>query len=338
MNARIQGLYRLARGYRENPMGFMMKGVSMMAATLALMLHNEDREEYEELPEWDKDIYWHFWIQGEHFRLPKPFEVGAMFATVPERIVRGMQGRDSLGLLADRALVMVGETFAFNPIPQLLKPVIEQYANRDMFTGAPIIGLSLAGLKPEAQATAWTSPLMQEMAKGMPDWAPSWLRSPRRLEHALRGYFGTMGTYALSTADYGVRGAGLAPPAPERKLYDLPVVRRFWRDPNPRYTKYSDMMYELLDESNRVYRTINKYKKRGQIEEARALAIENKNLLQIRKGLNRLNTQVRKINEASRTIMYNQIMDPVEKRRRLDELTAKKIELTRQVAPYTDLL
>ncbi|MEI7308699.1 LPD38 domain-containing protein [Pectobacterium carotovorum] len=32
-----------------------------------------DDERYEELPDWDKDAYWHVWIGDQHVRFPKPF-------------------------------------------------------------------------------------------------------------------------------------------------------------------------------------------------------------------------------------------------------------------------
>lgn len=52
---------------------------------------------YNDLPDWDKDLNWHFWLGDEHFRIPKPFEVGLMFGTLPERIVRTMGGKDTAG-------------------------------------------------------------------------------------------------------------------------------------------------------------------------------------------------------------------------------------------------
>lgn len=337
MNARIQGLYRLWRGAKDNPRAFAMKGMGLMAATMALLLRNNDRKEYEELPEWDRDTYWHFFVGGEHFRLPKPFEVGAIFATLPERMYRFGTARDGGDLVRERALAMVGETFAFNPIPQLAKPVIEQYANRSFFFGSPIVGLSEKNLRPEAQYTPWTSETMREMAEALPDWAPAWLRSPRRLEHAVRGYLGATGAYALSVADAATRAALGYPNQPARKIYDAPVVSRFWKDPSPRHTKYADQLYNMLDEANAVFRTINRYKAQGRLDEARALFEENRTRLQARTRLNRIATQVRKINDQSRRIMFSETMAPEEKRERLDALSARKNELVARVAPLADL-
>ncbi|MEO8755683.1 MAG: LPD38 domain-containing protein, partial [Casimicrobiaceae bacterium] len=79
LNARLQGLYRLQRGYKQNRAAFLLRGGMLMAATLALMFVNHDDERYEELQEWDRDAYWHTWIGDQHWRIPKPFEVGSLF-------------------------------------------------------------------------------------------------------------------------------------------------------------------------------------------------------------------------------------------------------------------
>lgn len=87
MNARLQGLSRLKRGFVDNPISFTIKGLLVGMAGAALWLAFRDDERYKELEDWDKDTYFHFWIGDEHYRLPKPFEVGVIFNTIPERIL-----------------------------------------------------------------------------------------------------------------------------------------------------------------------------------------------------------------------------------------------------------
>lgn len=337
MNARIQGLYRLWRGAQDNPTAFAMKGLALTAATLALLLRNNDEEEYEQLPEWDKDTYWHFFVGGEHYRLPKPFEVGAIFGTIPERMYRLGSGRDSARIAKERVMAMLGETFAFNPIPQLAKPMIEQYANKSFFTGSPIVGMAEANLAPEAQYTPWTSDSLRMMAAALPDWAPGWMRSPQRLEAMMRGYLGATGTYALQAADTLARGASGAPARPARKLYDVPVVKRFMQDPNPRVTKYADQLYSMLEESNAIFRTINRYREQGRSEDALELIEENRGKLAARGRLNRVATRVRSINNQIQLVMYSQALTPEAKRERIDGLTAAKNQATAAVAPLAEL-
>ena len=337
LNARVQGLYRLYRGARDNKRAFFTKGLMLTAATMALALTNEDDDRYEELPEWDKDTYWHLFLGDEHYRIPKPFEIGALFSTIPERMYRTAAGRDSSRILGERMFQMFSDTFAFNPVPQLVKPIIEQYANRSMFTGSPIVGMAEQPLQPEAQFTPWTSETMQELAKAMPDFAPAWLRSPKRLEAALRAYTGAIGMYILGASDQVVRTALGYPEEPQRKLYDLPVVSRFWKDPDPRHTKYADELYSMMDEANAISSTVNRYTRERRFEEAAELRTANKDKLAVRVRLNRLGTQVRNVNNQIRLIQLDRNMDAATKRTRIDALVDRKNDITREVARYSDI-
>lgn len=335
MNARIQGLYRLYRGGRDNPRAFAMRGLLILAATVALMLRNQDEKEYEELQEWDKDAYWHIFVGGEHYRIPKPFEVGIMFATLPERLWRAGSGRDSSKILFKQIGAMIADTLAFNPVPQLVKPVLEQYANRNSFTGAPIVGAQERGLIPEAQYSAWTSETMRSLAEALPDFAPDWMRSPVRLQAALRAYLGSLGGYALGAADYATRNLGNYPEPAASTMYDLPVLRRFMRDPNPKTTKYAGEMYDMLDEANDIYRTMKVYRERGQIERAMEMLEEHRGKIMVRGRLNAMALQVRNINNQINLLQFS-TLPPDVKRDRIAALQQRKNEVVGRVAAIAD--
>ena len=66
------------------------------------------------------------------------------------------------------------------------------------------------------------------------------MRSPRRLEAVVRAYFDTTCIYAVSSADAVARTLGGYPTLQKQRIYDLPVVRRFRRDPEPRQTRYGE--------------------------------------------------------------------------------------------------
>ncbi|HFI5333984.1 TPA: LPD38 domain-containing protein [Serratia liquefaciens] len=94
----MQGLSKLGRAIKEDPKSVLKRGGMITAASLALLVLNWDDKRYEELPDWDKDTYWHAWLPGGiHILLPKPFEIGLMFGTLPERFVRTTGGQDSVG-------------------------------------------------------------------------------------------------------------------------------------------------------------------------------------------------------------------------------------------------
>ncbi|EPB4254349.1 LPD5 domain-containing protein, partial [Yersinia enterocolitica] len=126
-NARMQGLSKLGRAIKENPREVLKRGGMITAASLALMALNWDDKRYEELQDWDKDTYWHAWIGDQHIRFPKPFEIGLMFGTLPERFVRALGGKDSAAKFGKLVAHNFMETMAFNPIPQVAMPIAEAY-------------------------------------------------------------------------------------------------------------------------------------------------------------------------------------------------------------------
>ena len=86
MNARIQGNYKTVRSLANRQT--LARGLMVAGATLLLAAMNAGEDWYERLPDWERDTYWHIKVGDELFRIPKPFELGVMFATVPERLGR----------------------------------------------------------------------------------------------------------------------------------------------------------------------------------------------------------------------------------------------------------
>ena len=337
LNARVQGLYRLARGAKENPGAFTLKGMLIMAATLALLAKNEDDERYKELEEWDRDTYWHFFLgddEGGHYRLPKPFEVGLIFATIPERLVNALSGDEQWSLFRERFLAGITETLSFNPIPQVLKPATEDFFNFSMFTRRPIIGMSLDGLPPEEQYESYTGATVREFASAMPDFAPEWLRSPKRLETLFRGYFGSLGMYVLSAADGLTRGAANYPERPAMRWQELPVVTRFARPEIAVSTKYQEMLYTMSEEANDIARAVKRTAEVGMTERSAELKQENLPKLQVRKAVNQIREDVSKINTKIRLVTHNRDMSGEEKKERIERLTKAKNETLRKVERY----
>jgi len=343
LNARIQGLDRLQRGVRQqgdiNFMGVAMKGFVYVAASLALAYHNEDEERYQNLPDWDKDTYWHFFIGDEHYRLPKPFEVGALFGTVPERMYRTMTGQDDMKLFAERIGAMFSETFAFNPVPQLVRPIAEQYMNKSFFTGNPLVGYAEQRRQEEEQYNAFTSETAIALADAMPDAAPAWLRSPMRLEAAVRGYTSQTGMYVLKVADAMTRAVTDAPAKPEKDIRDFPVLARFWRSQNPRTNRWVSEMYEMSNEVDALYNSIEHYKKTMQGEKAQELLAEEgaKAKLGARRALNDMKRDISKINKKIQQVMNDRSMTAAQKRKEIDKLNELRLERATQAAGFAEL-
>lgn len=327
-NARLQGMYKLGRsGAVPLPKlarrAVLARGSMIMLASLALLALNLDEDEYEALEDWDKDTYWHFWLpdgQGgkEHVRLPKPFEVGLLYGTVPERMARSLLGRDDAERSFQRFLWALRDTMAFDPIPQVVRPGMEVWANMDLFTRRPIEGLADEGKLPQARFDERTSDTMRLIGRYASDATGV---SPKQMEHLWRGYLGSLGMYALGASDLAVRWAQGAPELPARRVDQIPVVKSFVRESPALGTRYQTELYEAWREVDQLYRTVREYRREDDEAAAAELFKENKEKLEARPALKVATDRLKKIRAEEDQVMRSRKMTPEAKRARLDELT-----------------
>jgi hypothetical protein len=358
LNARIQGLDKI---YRSG----MKPGASVLAeafgkgkanvtdkqaaarfwtvtgavtlATIALYLHNQDDEEYQKLEDWQKDTYWFMRFGDQAFFIPKPFEVGAM-ATLAERMTEQFVDDKATGkLFAQRLGHMMTDTFSFSPVPQMMQPALDIYANYDAFTGRPIEGMGMERLSPElrrrantSKAAEWISGALNSTvgAIGDPDKNPLAL-SPVQVDHLIGGYFGQVGTWVASSADVAWRAAtGVENPA--QRWYEYQPVRRFYRNlgDEDRYTKYGTIFYEGLREANRAYSDAKELREMGRLADAAEVATNKRDMLALRLPLNRAQRRLNTINQQI-DIIRRSNLDGEVKRQRIDRLNAVKNQIQR---------
>ena len=322
-NARVQGLGKLTRELRDNPSAIAKRAGMITAASLALLAANWDDERYEELPDWDKDANWHFFVGDQHFRIPKPFEIGVLFGTIPERMVRAMGGKDTGAQLGKAIARAVGETFALNPTPQIVKPLVESYFNYDAFRGIPIENAQDLAVQAEARYNEQTSLMMRELGEtlGM---------SPKKLEHLLIGYTGTMGSYVMAAADGLIRASRPGESASWR-ADEIPLVKAVYRGTGPaKSTQHMEEFYRMLNEVNQLKRTVDQYRSEGLTDKANELLEEQGGILKSRRSLSRTQQQVRVVRNKIELIQRDRTMAAEEKRRRIDELLARRNDLVYQ--------
>ncbi|MBI5520199.1 MAG: hypothetical protein HY916_09080 [Desulfovibrio sp.] len=315
--ARLVGLHRLGRGFMENPAAFMAKGGAVALASVALYLANKDKEEFQALEQFDRDNYYHFWLGGAHYRLPKPFEIGALFGTIPERLTEQFVDKDAQGkLFAQRMQYMLTQTFQVG-FPQFMAPVVEQVANKSFFTDRPIVGQRLARLRPEEQHDAGTSATMIEAGRvtGL---------SPKRLEHLVNAYFGTLGTYVLGAADMVTRNALGYPEQPARRTSDLPVLRSFYREGPSRNTRQGSELYDMLRDVEATYNTVTELRRTGDLDRARELAEAERASLRLHPMASAVQDRLAVFDKRARLIQVDRAMSAEEKRVKLDELAERR--------------
>ncbi|MDL5383422.1 hypothetical protein QSI17_04920 [Aeromonas hydrophila] len=322
-NARLQGLGKLTRELRDNPREIAKRAGMITAMSLGLLAANWDDERYEELPDWDKDANWHFFVGDQHFRIPKPFEIGVMFGTIPERMVRAMGDKDTGAQFGKAVARAIGDTFALNPTPQIVKPMVEAAFNYDSFRGGPIDSPQDLAVKAEARYNEQTSLLMRELGElsGF---------SPKQLEHLVIGYTGTMGSYVMAAADGLIRAARPGESASWR-ADEIPLVKAVYRGTGPaKSTQHMEEFYRMLNEVNQLKRTVDQYRSEGLTDKANELLDEQGGILKARRSLSRTQQQVRVVRNKIELIQRDRNMNAEEKRRRIDELLARRNDLVYQ--------
>ena len=263
-NARLQGLdlfYRASTGNMNNKDAaaiqrqFFVRGMTMMALSAAYWFMVSDDEEYKKQEQETKDNNW--LIPALGIRIPIPFEVGVLFKTIPERIAAYTFGNDTGQDLRDALFRNAVSTFAFNPIPQTVKPLVEAAFNVNTFTFRPIVSEGMQDVDPQYQVGPGTS----SVAKGI---AGVLGLSPMKVDHVIKGYTGTLGMYGVDTLDMVMDQFGDSPRATKR-FEQLPIIKRFALDPEARgnVTEY----YKLKDSVDSVVRTMNFLEKQGESEE-----------------------------------------------------------------------
>ena len=262
-NARLQGLdlfYRASTGNMNNKDAaaiqrqFWARGMTMAALSGLYWFMVSDDEEYKKQEQETKDNNW--LIPSLGIRIPIPFEVGVLFKTIPERIAAYTFGNDTGKDLREALLRAAVGTFAFNPTPQTIKPIVEAAFNFNTFTFREVVSEGMKDVAAEYQVGPGTSTFAKMLAQNLG-------LSPIKVDHVIKGYVGTMGMYAIDTIDMVLDQFGDSPKATKR-FEQLPFFKRFALDKEARgsVTQY----YELKDAVDTVVRTINFLEKTGESE------------------------------------------------------------------------
>lgn len=325
-NARLQGMDRLVRGAAADPRRFWaVTGTIAMASALLYLLQSDD-EEYKALPGYVRDTYWPVKLGGTWAYIPKPFEVGSL-GTVVERFTE-LAVSDGDYMAKDFKDSLVGvlvNTLALNPVPQIVRPAGEAWFNYDMFRQQPIDSMAMERLLPEDRFTANTS--AAAVAAGR-----AFGVSPQKVEHLMRGYFGWLGTQALSVGDLVGRTVMDMPESPRRDLGQVNnwmIVGDFLKSSGTTPSKYAERFYEVQREINTLYATANNARRTGDID--RYMELMGRPEMAARPRIAAANRQITELNQLMRQVTADRNLDPAEKNRQLQALRQRRDAIAQQV-------
>jgi len=327
LNARMQGLdlfYRASTGNMNMAdkaaiqRKFWLRGSTMMAisAYYWMMVHDED--DYKSQEQETKDNNWI--IPSLGIRIPIPFEVGVLFKTIPERIMAYSFGNDTGKDFTESMKRNFMSTFAFNPIPQVVKPVLETAFNFNPFTWRQIVGQGMQDVAAEYQVGPGTSKIAKAIGENLG-------LSPMKVDHIIKGYTGTMGMYAIDTIDYIMDQFGDSPKAAKR-FEQMPVIKRFAVDPAARGTVTA--YYEMKDSVDTTVRTMNLLERTMEPEKFAQYVQDNLGPLAVKDYIRDLEKTMKELREM-RVVIQSSTMSAEEKRDGLLTINQAENNLTKNI-------
>lgn len=331
LNARVQGLDVLYRGFTgqysaiegtykdmtqdeiksEIQKKALMRGAFLTALTGVYYMLMSDREEYKNLRREVRDDNWIIPTPFDYsVKIPIPFEVGMLFKAIPERFFDMTMGEeaftrpavdDFLTSTARQAKTSLNLPF-FQPGAgiQILKPFTEAFiTNRNTYTGQEIVPYYKQGLLPAYQSTERTNELARVLGE-------AFNISPAKLEHAARGYTGTIGSYILMLADLATRQATGSPSLPSNMRL-VPVFNRLLKDSDRSGGGLQQQFYELRSEVNEAVQTMNKLQQEGRLDELAAYRADMMGVENVKESVRRIEKYLTDWRERRRKLLQSNI-------------------------------
>jgi hypothetical protein len=358
LNARIQGLdvlYRAATGrytsdpyLRTDPQEitriFARRGAFLAAMTGLYWMAVHDDEWYKNMRDELKDDYWFIPTgTGALIKYPIPFEVGLIFKTLPEQMIRVIaeEGFGPKDMRRDFGRAAF-QSAMLDPTPQIFAPFLDAWRNRSSYTGRPIVPEYMVnGFEPEDQRDLDTNEFAA-MIGAMAGW------SPKKVEYVLDGYFGPIGGFAAMVADKVARMelvrdsynavAGVTPlgdlqqsptggAAGTRQdpfqIDSMPVVRSLLMRIDDG-GGYQSEFYDLRNEVDQAVTKINKARKEYRTEDYRAALQEQRALLNVKGTVRRLDRYMARWRQRRDRILMSKHIPADDKRRMLRRLEQER--------------
>lgn len=345
-NAQVQGLDKMARSFKEDPMGTTVRGTLMLTLpSMALYAMNAEEPWYQRLPAWQKNMFWLFSVNGGDtiYRIPKPFDWGMLFASLPERLADEMllndpkAFRDWSSMMAqmmitiDPVKLLQGDMkslAATLPMPPIAGSFAALAAGHDPFTGSRITPPGLENTQKGMQYTHNTSWLARAAVEFIEDVGGKPLVSPIEIDYMIRANFGGLGSGTMAGASSVARKLGIGSP-PEGRFETRDFVDRamflsaFNVDEHSANTSHSTRFHELLRSAASAERTVNRAKNTGdrrdmgRYEHLQPLAY-------VSRAMRATAEQAKVLTASIKVLEHDTTIDPALKKRKRQEFIRKR--------------
>lgn len=333
LNPAIQGVDKLVR-LMGDPNAVAVAASTILAPTVGLWyLQHADPEVASHLndrPLYERNIYWLIpkkWYGGEaseFYRVPKPFEIGFIYASLPERLLDYAHTKDpeQVQFALRDMWGQYGPASVFSA-PMPIGPAYEAFGRGehgwDSFRGRPVNPYTYGNLPSELQYDERTSALGVEVGErtGM---------SPAKFDHLVRGYAGTLGGEVLDATTAAARKLGIddrAAPAGRQ----MGVLQRLHT--NPLSTTETELTFNRKwDRAEEAYSGVKALADRGDPERAREMATERRDDLLFYVQHRATRRQLNKLREA-RGKVYEADIPPEKKREAIAKINRAIAQIVR---------
>lgn len=310
-NAAIQGTDKMVREFKAHPGQMTMKTfIGITVPSLVLWYLNKDDPRYQELPQWQKDIFWVIPGKDTLYKIPKPFELGILFGTVPERMLQYMydkeKGRNGPGFKGLGGSIM--DNLLPSAIPTGLLPAIEWISNYSFFMGRNIVPLSQSKLPDRQQYGPYTSYLARKVGNAFD-------LSPRKIDNTIQDVGGNLAALGNSLID---QAAGLSETRPAKRASEMPGVRGFTATP---YAS-SDSVQRLRDDFSQQEKLYNEFK----MTKKKPEGYDGAKYMKYKAAMDAMNNTYR----AERKVMESKQLNSAQKRERIDRIKMQQTNIARR--------
>jgi len=333
-NAGVQSVDKLARTFKENPAGTMFWGMATVTIPSVMLTGyylygapEEERQEYLEIPQWQKDLFWIFKEDGQWRRIPKPFSFGYIFGSVPERFMTwGFEG-DKPEIKDFWEELVLGVVGTISPVydpsavlPPLVKVIIEDLTNYNFFTGRNVYPEWMDRYEPEQRKNKFTSETAVQIGRTLGV-------SPALVDNTLRGSLAGSANYVTDAGDKIIKEVkkwnGEEIPEEPVTPADIPIVKAFSvREPTGYRAVSVSNFFDTWKKVNEIHATSRKLEG----DERADYLEENAEILRAHKPMKAFYDRIRTVGKLSDRIYEDPAMSSEEKVEQLSEFGDQILE------------
>ena len=223
-----------------------------------------------------------------------------------------------------------------NPMPQMFRPLIDIYANKDSFTSAPIESAGMENLSKQERQNDKTSGIAKALG-GISEGATKILTfnpdaqglSPSQVDYMIKAYLGWAGATAVATADRAVEpfqeGTRVHPP-----VIDQLAMGFIKTEPETR-SKYLTEFYQNNANLQSAMADMRHYAQLGDSEKVSQILEEKGNKIGLSKAYDKTAKEFAKIRKAIKIIENDNSIPEDDKRAEMNRLKILMSDIARDM-------